>query len=409
MDGRLSMPSVDEMAAAAPAGTEVIFLFIGGAHQVYHLAPAAAELSRMLPGRRVTCLSGSAETTAVLQQVRDVLAAPSMAIENVQPPLWGRALAALTGHHSSLKMPLLLSLRSRLRRAAAVITPERTTAKLRKKGLQRTLMIHFRHGAGDRAPESEHRQTTFDLVVVPGEKDLRRAEEKGYLPAAKLRVGGYLKLEFLSRLDRAPCRPFDNDRPVVLYNPHFDPAISSWPVAGEVIEQFAGQLRYNLIFAPHIRSAENMDGPEQAKWLAMARPGQIVVDLHSQRLVDMSYVLAADVYLGDMSSQLYEFIARPRPVAFLNAHGAAWRDDPRFAGWALGEVAAGPQDVIDTIDRAVATHPAKVAQQQAAVRDAFGTIEGAALRGAHVIAEALAARADARRRHPFSPVLEASA
>jgi hypothetical protein len=407
MDGRLAMPSVDRAAGGAPAGTEVVFLFVGGAHQVHHLAPAAAELSRMLPERQVTCLSGSADTTAALRQVREVLAAPSMVIENVQPPLWGRVLAAFTGRHSSLKMPLLLSLRSRLRRAAAVITPERTTAKLRKKGLQRTLMIHFRHGAGDRAPESEHRQAAFDLVVVPGEKDLRRAVEKGYLPATRLRVDGYLKLEFLSRLDRAPFRPFDNNRPVVLYNPHFDPAISSWPVAREVIEQFAGQSRYTLIFAPHIRSIENMDGPEQARWLAMARPGQIIVDLNSPRMIDMSYVLAADIYLGDRSSQLYEFISRPRPVAFLNAHGADWRDDPRFAGWALGEVATSPQDVIATIDQAVAGHPAKVAQQQTAVRDAFGTIEGAALRGAQIIAEALAARADARHRHPFGPVLEA--
>ncbi|MFC7551787.1 sensor domain-containing protein [Pseudoroseomonas wenyumeiae] len=290
-----------------------------------------------------------------------------------------------------------------------VVTPERTSAKLRTMGLRDTLMIHFRHGAGDRAPESERRQSAFDLVVVPGEKDLRRAAEKGYLPPAKLRAGGYLKLEFLSRLTRTVPPIFDNDRPVVLFNPHFDATISSLPWARQVIEQFAGQSRYNLVFAPHLRAAENMDTAEREAWLRLARDGQILVDLDSPRLIDMSYALAADIYLGDMSSQLYEFLVRPRPVAFLNAHHAAWRDDPRFAGWALGEVAEAPEDVISTIDRAVAGQPDRAARQQAAVQDAFGDVQGAALRGAQVIAAALADRAAGPHPETAEAVVGASA
>lgn len=387
---------------------EVAFLFIGGAHQVFHLAPAAAELSRLLPRCAVTCLSSDAATTAALHRVRDVLQAPAVRIEEVHPPFWGRWLSRFTGRRSSLKRPLLLSLSRRLRRVAAVVTPERTSARLRRMGLKRTLMIHFRHGAGDRAPESERRQALFDLVVVPAEKDLRRATEKGYMPATRLRAAGYLKLEFLSRLTDAAPRIFDNGRPVVLYNPHFDRAISSLSVAREVIGQFARQSRYNLIFAPHIRAAENMDAAERAAWQRLAEPGRIVVDLDSPRLIDMSYSMAADIYLGDLSSQLYEFLARPRPVAFLNTHRAAWRDDPRFAGWALGEVAEDVEDVISAIDRAIAGQPAKLAQQQAAVRDAFGDIEGAALRGAQAIAAALAARAGTQPAEQFGTAFGAS-
>jgi hypothetical protein len=403
------MPPAADNAKAELVEGEVVFLFIGGAHQVYHLAPAAAELSRLLPRCRVTCLSNDAATTAALGRVRDVLHAPAMRIENIRPPFWGRMLAAVTGRRSSLKTPLLLSLSLRLRRAAAVITPERTSAKLRRMGLRRTLMIHFRHGAGDRAPQSEQRQSAFDLVVVPGEKDLRRAAEKGYLPPSRLRAGGYLKLEFVSRLAGSTPRLFDNDRPVVLYNPHFDATLSSLSWAREVLGQFARQSRYNLVFAPHMRAVENMDAAERDEWLRLSREGQILVDLDSPRLIDMSYVLAADIYLGDMSSQLYEFLARPRPVAFLNTHHAAWRDDPRFAGWALGEVAEAPEEVIRAIDRAVTGHPAKVAQQQAAVREAFGEIQGAALRGAEVIAAALASRASARRARPAPAAMKASA
>jgi CDP-glycerol glycerophosphotransferase (TagB/SpsB family) len=52
----------------------------------------------------------------------------------------------------------------------------------------------------------------------------------------------------------------------------------------------------------------------------------------------------ADIYLGDVSSQVYEFLKKPRPCVFINAHRCAWEEDPNFAHWQ-----AGP--VIETIDR----------------------------------------------------------
>ena len=52
----------------------------------------------------------------------------------------------------------------------------------------------------------------------------------------------------------------------------------------------------------------------------------------------MSYTEAADIYLGDVSSQIYEFLLRPRPCLFLNSHRAHYRDDPDFAHWAAGQV-----------------------------------------------------------------------
>lgn len=51
----------------------------------------------------------------------------------------------------------------------------------------------------------------------------------------------------------------------------------------------------------------------------------MIVDLDSPRLVEMTYTLTADIYLGDLSSQLYEFLIRPRPVAFINAHRVDWQ------------------------------------------------------------------------------------
>ena len=256
----------------------------------------------------------------------------------------------------------------------------------------RGLLIHFRHGAGDRAPRSEKRLRAFDLIVVPGDKDVRRAVNMHHVDPARVLACGYVKLDYLTATATAAPRLFGNNRPVVVYAPHFDPALSSWHLAGELIARFAHQDRYNLVVAPHIRLSDRMTPREIDAWQGLAKPDQIIVDLRSPRLLDMTYLRAADVYLGDMSSQLYEFLATPRPVAFLNAHGFQWRDDPRYAGWRLGTVADDVDDVLSAIERSIAGHTALVERQAAAVEQAFGRYHGASVRGARAVADIVRAR-----------------
>lgn len=383
------LPAGDAQRSTPEARRDVVMLFLGGAHQLFHLAPVAAALSRLAPAMPVTCIAADRHVAELLHDVRRRTGSPRMRIVTVQPPRWGRRLASLFRRHSLAKLALLWSLAGRLSTAAAVVTAERTSAWLRILGLVRAPMIHFRHGAGDRAPVSERRLKAFDLIVVPGEKDVERAVSQHHLDPARLRTGGYVKLDYLRRQPLDELHLFGDDRPVILYNPHFDRSASSWHLAEAVIERIRDDGRYNLILAPHIRIAENMDGAERARWQALAEPGRVIVDLDSDRLIDMSYVRLADIYLGDMSSQLYEFLARPRPTAFLNAHAANWRDDPRYAGWHLGEVAEDIDMLIPAIDRAVRTHPAMIASQRAAVDRAFGEIDGACERAAAILLEAI--------------------
>ena len=371
---------------------DVVMLFLGGAHQLFHLAPVAAALSRMAPDTPVTCITADPHVAELLQDVRKRMNSPRMRIETVEPPRWGRRLAVLFKRHSLEKLALLWSLAGRLSSAAAIVTPERTSAWLRILHMTHARMVHFRHGAGDRAPASERRLKAFDLIVVPGEKDVRRAVERHHIDPARLRTGGYVKLDYLGHLRRGRRRLFRNKRPTILYNPHFDRTASSWHVATRVIETIRGDGRYNLVVAPHIRIAEDMDEAERASWLALAERGRIIVDLGSDRLIDMTYVHGADIYLGDMSSQLYEFLSHPRPVAFVNAHGVDWRSDPRYAGWHLGTVAERPDTLMAAIDAAVAEHPNMVERQREAVRQAFGEIDGACERAAHILIEAISPR-----------------
>ena len=53
----------------------------------------------------------------------------------------------------------------------------------------------------------------------------------------------------------------------------------------------------------------------------------------SVRSIDMTYTDQASVYIGDVSSQVYEFLRRPRPCIFLNFDRTAWQGDENFAHW----------------------------------------------------------------------------
>ena len=59
----------------------------------------------------------------------------------------------------------------------------------------------------------------------------------------------------------------------------------------------------------------------------------------------MTYTESADCYLGDVSSQVYEFLYRPRPCLFLNSHGHSWRGNPNFEHWNAGPVIERPEQL----------------------------------------------------------------
>ncbi|MEP4447809.1 MAG: hypothetical protein ABJ317_08160, partial [Marinomonas sp.] len=103
------------------------------------------------------------------------------------------------------------------------------------------------------------------------------------------------------------------------------------------------------------------------------------------------YTRAADVYLGDVSSQIYEYIQQPRPAIFLNSHDAQWQGNANYDHWNFGPVL---DDIsgLGTALEAVSPLPAsyRKAQSQAFARsfdmdDATPPSE----RAAHAIAEFL--------------------
>jgi CDP-glycerol glycerophosphotransferase (TagB/SpsB family) len=184
---------------------------------------------------------------------------------------------------------------------------------------------------------------------------------------------------------------FANGRPTIVYNPHHRPGTTSWTEMGEaVLDRFARGSDYNLVFAPHIRM---FDPPRRyrARFRKYERLDHMRVDLGSPSSIDMSYTLGADIYLGDISSQVLEFIARPRPAIFLNPRGLAWRGDHDFVNWQLGLVVEDMQG----LERALATRDIWQPDYEPLQRQAFAaafpaTEEPAPVLGARAIADFLA-------------------
>src|SRR3546814_20932877 len=71
----------------------------------------------------------------------------------------------------------------------------------------------------------------------------------------------------------------------------------------------------------------------------------------------MSYTNSADIYLGDISSQVYEFIRQPKPCLFFNLDRIAWREHGGFAHWHLGQVVERLTDLPSSLRQSSAEQP----------------------------------------------------
>ena len=61
----------------------------------------------------------------------------------------------------------------------------------------------------------------------------------------------------------------------------------------------------------------------------------------------MSYTLGADAYIGDMSSQVYEFLIKRRPVFFIDTHSEEYpQEEANRAFWANGPVVRSVRELM---------------------------------------------------------------
>lgn len=250
-------------------------------------------------------------------------------------------------------------------------------------------MIFIRHGAGDRDVGFCHRQRKFDLHLVAGQKVAQRLIDQAKVPQEKIKITGYAKFDTLQK--EAPKPLFDNNNPIVLYNPHFKGGFSSYQTWGkEVLEFFKENTQYNLIFAPHVILYLRKWRHKAFPLTAYENCPNIHLDPGSERSLDMTYTRMADIYLGDVSSQVYEFLTKLRPCIFLNPHKLAWQEiGLKF--WNCGPIIENLSQLKNTLENAQKEHQTtyKATQQQLFDKTFSLTDEPSSHRGAKAIMEFL--------------------
>ena len=375
----------------------VAFLYNHDApHQVAHLAGTMAALAdradvevtalvaRPAAEKVARRLSGAAEDRILWQRIR-----PGPVAVNFAPLL-----------DKLFPFSRLMTLRENMAlfaRYDAIVSSERTCLRIKHHlGARSPKMIYVPHGSGDRNVAHHPALAEFDLHLVSGQKLVDVGLEHGIVRPDNWRITGYSKFDGVD-LDARP-KLFPNDNPVVLYNPHFDPHLSSVYALGEdVLDLFARRPDLNLIFAPHVMYGRKRwhfslefkalkrrrDIPEH-----FAHFPNILIDLGSDKSIDMTYTRAADVYLGDVSSQVYEFLARPRTTIFLKSHDVAWQDHPDYQFWHNGPVIDRVADLEPPLDRwqGVAADY-RDTQQRLFAYTIDRTAEPASTRGARAIAD----------------------
>jgi hypothetical protein len=347
---------------------EIAFLAISQAHQYLHWLPAALRLAEK-PDVRVTVL---VSTRAGAEFIRSHDPEERLHIKRLwAPPINRDGLFTPPPRW----LPLLLNART-ISRYPTIVTTEITSSLLYRIPGFRSRMIQIKHGAGDREGGYKRRHAHFDLTLVCGPKDKQRLIERGLATEQNCLVTGYGKFELA---DQTRERLFADDRPVALYNPHFCKNVGTWVRHGpKVIKRLENIPGWNFVVAPHVK----LRGGAPIRSSA----GHILIDRGSTRSIDMSYTQTASVYIGDASSQVYEFIRTPRPCIFLNLDRIDWRDNPAYAHWHFGQVIENVEELPAALAQAPALQPQF---EQAQRRMSAASIDQAHTPASHRQAEAI--------------------
>jgi hypothetical protein len=319
-------------------------------HQVAHSLPIALALARGRAAAELVVITTNPGLTAEVRRLGGDLIGERIQLREIGLSRWTSRLArgALEQLVPATKLLVYRDNLDLFRSLDVLVVAEKTSLILKTRyGLDRLRIVHTRHGAGDRAIGFDPASAGFDHVLVSGRKIRDRLVAEAKVDPARISIVGYPKFDLPP--EPAPLPPgFDDGRPVVLYNPHPSPHLSSWYAVGRrVLDWFVDHPEWQLIFAPHVMLFQRPYVLTIDK-LRVDRAGRIGaryrqapnihIDLGSRASTTMAYTDRADLYLGDASSQVYEFLRRPRPCMFLNPHGLPWRDDPNFAHWTAGPV-----------------------------------------------------------------------
>lgn len=348
------------------ARADVAFLFLGEMLLVPHLWPIVEALARARPDLSIDLwISTSAHEALIGGWLQSgghgnvhMRRAPGFRVHPTVRP----------GEKPDLppKMPMLLRLARHIWNVPVVVCAEQTSLWLPRLLPMRAQFVFTVHGAGPLNYNGDGRLRHASRLFVPSDYLTRDHVAHG-IRRENIVVTGYAKSAFRPSVVAADI--FAVARPVLLYTPHWQRYRSSWWEWGRpIVDMLAAQDRYNVILAPHQRLFEQ-DEEALAYLNGFAHLPHVHIDSGSFAMVDGSYTQMADLYLGDSSSQIIEYLARPRPCVILDTPDMDWKpDDYRRCGAVVRRL----DDLWPAITAAAADHAAYRDFQQAFARDALG-------------------------------------
>ncbi len=346
---------------------DVSFLFLGETLLVPHLWPVVDVLAALHPEFAIDVWVGNSDVERLI-----VPLIAHRSIRLCRAPGYGGGFQALPA-----RKLVMLGLLARHLRVPVVVCAEQTSLWLPTAFRLKTRYVKTSHGAGSVSARDDKRRRAASVMLVPGALERQTYLDRGFDPA-KVIATGYVKSAY--RPATAVSLGFDQPRPTVIYVPHWRARGSSWWQWGrQIVAWFSQQNDYNFIFAPHQRLIEG-----DAEVGAIARRVHGLPhghsDLGADALIDGSFLRAADIYLGDCSSQVVEFAIEPRPCVFLNAQGGDWRGRGDYGFWNLGEVVSDMADLKPALARAQGVHALFAPLQRQFAELSLGTLGEAAPR-----------------------------
>lgn len=316
---------------------KISFPFFFHAYHAYHSATIGFELSRLDSDLEIKFITTTKECNDLLNKIGSHYQDHCCTI-HLLPSRFSDYFYRFAHHQIPSPGRMIKRHASQFKSTDVIIDTNFLSLRLKQYNPNNTAKyILANHGAGDRDREFPKHLKRIDFFLLYGPKRFRRLNGMGYLGKNNWSFFGYPKFDILLNEKKVGTELFQARKPIVLYNPHFEPHLTSWFDWGkDILDYFALSEQYNLIFAPHVELKGRTD--TRLSLDKYAKIPNIHIDLGSHSSIDMTYLKIADLYISDVSSQVVEYLVHPRPCIFLNNHNISWNNNPHYVHWKLGPV-----------------------------------------------------------------------
>lgn len=308
------------------------FLYLDQSYMVYHSIGIAIELAKE-PFYEVVIFTNPQNKTLI----KEILSREKCenVILKVLRPYWHFTISIAKAEQKQL---IFLRYRNLFAKIDAFLCCKQTDLDLKKILKHKVKYIYTDHGIPNRKVAFSEVITEFDLFFLCGKTQKLLKLKDGHLTDTNYSVTGYLKFDSL--VHNHNTKLFTNNNYTFIYNPHWENHLTSFFTFGEkIFNFFANRKDYNLIFSPHYLLIQNNFFLKfRYNFRKFSEYENIKIDYRSEMCNNMTYTKYADFYIGEGSSQVWEFVAfKNRPCLFLDAHELATNKEERLLSWKLGD------------------------------------------------------------------------